>query len=194
MTPIAALKIQLREEAKIRRDKAACQKDIGEDLRKNFEQVFQLSPENRVSGYYPIGSEANVLPLLCAIGARGFETALPVVSGREDPLTFRIWNELDPSGRGPFGIPEPLENAKEILPDLILAPLLAFDRSGNRLGYGGGYYDRTITATRRRRPALAIGIAYAAQEVRDVPHDDGDVALDWIITEKEAIAAGRGNE
>jgi 5-formyltetrahydrofolate cyclo-ligase len=193
MKSIFTQKKELREIASVRRDGAAASNDIGHALLSSFETAIQPAPGSRVSGYYPIGSEANVLSLLLELAARGMDTALPIVSGREDPLTFRKWCETDSMDRGPFGIPEPQENEPVVRPDLILAPLLAFDRAGNRLGYGGGYYDRTIMATRLHQPVLVIGIAYAAQEVPHVPHDREDVALDWIVTENEAFSVERGN-
>ncbi len=192
MTSIFTQKKQLRTEASARRTALAAKYDVGDRFIKIFRNEIQLKPGMCVSGYYPIASEANVMLLLCDIGTRGFDTALPVVAGREDPLTFREWRESDPMDKGPFGIPEPRTNAEIIYPDVILAPLLAFDRTGNRLGYGGGYYDRTIIAIRQHKPVLAIGVAYAAQEVDSVPHDSEDVALDWVMTEKEAFAVDRG--
>ena len=193
MTCMTERKRAMREKATKIRDAAAVDNDIGLPLIESFDAA--LSPPNGliVSGYHPIGNEANVMPLLKALSGRGHTIALPIVPRRGEPLVFRAWREGDAMDSGPFGIQEPRADAPAVRPDLILAPLLAFDRHGNRLGYGGGFYDRTIRAVRDFQPAMAVGIAYAAQETDSVPHDDGDVALDWIVTEREAIrAAGSG--
>jgi len=91
---------------------------------------------------------------------------------------------------GPFGIQEPTAAAPVLRPDLLLVPLLAFDRSGHRLGYGGGFYDRTLRALRADGAVLAVGIAYAGQEVDAVPVAEYDQPLNWIVTEREAIEIG----
>ncbi len=194
MTSITALKKRLREEAAKQRDRAAADNDIGERLTEAFNTALSPAANIAVSGYYPIGSEANVLPLLNDLSARGLAVALPIVSERGKPLTFRKWQCADAMDRGSFGIPEPQEAASIVRPDLVLAPLLAFDRTGNRLGYGGGYYDMTIAALREDKPVLVVGIAYAAQQVPQVPHGDDDVLLDWIITENEAFRPELGNK
>lgn len=193
MTSIVAQKRFLRTEAANRRDVAAkC--DIGEQLVGIFEENFQQPQNIIVSGYYPIGSEANVLPLLERLRNKGYDVALPVVVERDKPLLFRLWKSRGDLHKGPFGILQPGPDAPTVRPDLILAPLLAFDRSGNRLGYGGGYYDRSIKSIREHQPVLAAGIAYAAQEVAAVPHDENDTVLDKIITENGVIAPESGDE
>jgi len=200
MTSTEALKEQLRETAAKQREAIAAEvadaagNDIGSALIATFDRSLDLPAGIVVSGYFPIGSEANVLPLLKTLSARGFRIALPVVGKRMTPLVFREWQETDTMEQGPFNIPEPKADADILRPDLILTPLLAFDTRGNRLGYGGGLYDLTIATLREYQPVMAAGIAYSGQQVPDVPHDDLDVPMDWIITENEAFRPERGNE
>jgi 5-formyltetrahydrofolate cyclo-ligase len=191
MTSKLASKEQLRRDAADRRAATAKDNDIGARLLDNFERAIKPPNGAVVSGYFPIGDEANVMPLLHALAARRCDTALPVIAKRGQPLIFRKWRETDAMDTGPMSIPEPREEAPIVVPDLVLTPLLAFDRAGNRLGYGGGYYDRTIAVLRNVKPVIAVGIAYGAQEYPGVPHDDHDTPLDWIVTETEAIHVKR---
>jgi 5-formyltetrahydrofolate cyclo-ligase len=110
---------------------------------------------------------------------------------RPGPLVFRLWRAGEPLARSPFGVPEPGPDAPAVDPDLVLVPLLAFDRAGRRLGYGQGHYDRTLAALRARRRVLAIGLAFAAQEAERVPTDDRDALLDGIVTEMAYIGPMR---
>jgi 5-formyltetrahydrofolate cyclo-ligase len=137
-----------------------------------------------VSGYWPMAEEADPLPLLDALAAEGRAVALPVVVGRHRPLEFRQWRPGDPLEPGGHGTRHPLAQAAVLVPDLLLVPLLAFDRQGSRLGYGGGYYDRTLAMLRASGPAVAMGLAYAAQEVAALPRDGHDQHLDWVVTEE----------
>lgn len=184
MPSIAAEKRLLRTEAGKRRDVAAKNGDIGAKLIDMFSQHVDAPSGISISGYYPIGNEANVLPLLNALRDQGFDIALPVVDKPQTPLIFRRWEEATEMRKGVFGIPEPGPDAASIRPDMILAPLLAFDRRGNRLGYGGGFYDISIRSIREHQPVYALGVAYAAQEVPAVPCDKNDTALDGVLTEK----------
>jgi 5-formyltetrahydrofolate cyclo-ligase len=114
--------------------------------------------------------------------AEGYRICLPVMQGKARPLLFRAWDAGDPLAERMWGIREPLPSAPEVDPDVILAPLLAFDRAGHRLGYGAGFFDRTLVAARERKPIIAIGLAYDEQEVDAVPHLDYDQRLDWVLT------------
>ena len=145
-----------------------------------------------IAGYWPIDSEMDVQPLLRGLAARGHPIALPVVAGRGRPLIFRAWREGDEMADGAFGIREPLPAAAEIEPGVLLVPLLAFDRAGFRLGYGGGFYDRSLADLREKAPVLAVGIAWAGQETAAVPRDSHDQPLDWIVTERAAIEVRGG--
>ncbi len=183
-------KQSLRRSATTRRREAAARDDgaAGRALAETVLRDIALPDGAAVSGYWPIASEIDVAPLLRELAARGHRIALPAVTARDRPLVFRAWREGDAMADGPFGIREPLASAATIEPQVVLAPLLAFDRAGYRLGYGGGFYDRSLAELRAARPTLAIGVAWAAQEVRGVPHDGRDQPLDWVATQSEAIS------
>lgn len=142
-----------------------------------------------VSGYLPIRDELDPLAAMTGFAARGAGLCLPVVIGKGAPLAFRRWTPGAPTTAGAFGVEVPLDDLPAT-PDLVIAPLLAFDRAGWRLGYGGGFYDRTLAALRAAGPVLAVGLAYAAQEVAATPHDATDARLDMIVTEDDVIACG----
>lgn len=139
------------------------------------------------SGFSPLKSEINPVPLMRAFAAAGARLALPVVAGKGRPLTMRSWNFGEPLDSGVWGIREPKPEAPEVFPDILIVPLLAFDRAGRRIGYGAGYYDITIARLRAMKPVTAIGIAYAAQEVEEVPATPRDAGLDLVLTECETI-------
>jgi len=189
MISLSEQKKRLRESAAKRREGYAAGRDIGSLLREKFAEVGGIDGFRTVSGYWPIGAEANVMPLLLDRGSRGLTMALPVVPERGRPLTFRIWREADSMAVGPFGIREPKSESPQVEPDLLPVPRLAFDRSGKRLGYGAGFYDRTLAALRSRKKVMAVGIAYAAQECETVPCGKHDEPLDRIITENETITS-----
>jgi 5-formyltetrahydrofolate cyclo-ligase len=132
-------------------------------------------------------SEINPLPLLRALADAGARLALPVVAGQGKPLIMRAWAFGEPLAAGVWGIREPEPAAPEVAPDILIVPLLAFDRAGQRVGYGAGYYDRTIAVLRARQPVLAIGLAFAAQEIAAVPATPHDAPLDLVLTEREVI-------
>lgn len=187
MSSIVARKRRLRTEARKRRDEAAAKGDIGARLIDLFEQHVSLPRDITISGYYPVGSEANILPLLNALQQKGLDLSLPVVDKSHSPLIFRRWDEATEMQEGAFGILEPTPDAASVYPGLMLIPLLAFDRQGNRLGYGGGFYDLSIRSIREQQPVYALGVAFAAQEVTAVPCDKNDTTLDGILTEKGVI-------
>ena len=135
-----------------------------------------------VSGFWPIGSELDLRPLLRALHARGHAVVLPVTPRRGQPLTFRLWTPGAALRREAFGTFAP--EGDERTPDFLLVPLLAFDRAGNRLGYGAGFYDRTLAGL---PGAFALGCAYAGQELPEVPAGPRDHRLDAIATEREVI-------
>jgi 5-formyltetrahydrofolate cyclo-ligase len=144
---------------------------------------LEVHTPGAVSGFTSFRTEIDVIPLLARLAGDGWGTALPVITTDHAPLTFRRWTPGEPTVPGRFGIPVPHEAAAEIVPDVLLVPMLAFDRAGFRLGYGGGFYDRTVERLRQLKPVVAIGIAYAAQEVAAVPRGRYDQPLDWIMTE-----------
>jgi 5-formyltetrahydrofolate cyclo-ligase len=187
-TATAPTKETLRNEALARRDA------IPPDQRKAGAEVIAARafpvavPAGAiVSGFMPMKSEINPLPLLKRLAAQGARLALPVVAGRGKPLIMRAWEFGAPLSRGQWGIREPGADAAEVYPDIVIAPLAAFDRRGYRIGYGAGYYDMTIAALRARKPVTAIGVAFAAQEIPDVPAFDYDQRLDFVLTERAVI-------
>jgi 5-formyltetrahydrofolate cyclo-ligase len=146
-----------------------------------------IAPSVIVSGFMPLKSEINPLPLLQKLAETGARLALPAIAGRGKPLIMRAWEFGAPLDRGQWGIREPKADAPEVDPDILLVPLLAFDRGGFRIGYGAGYYDMTIHRLRERKPITAVGIAFAAQEVPKIPTTSRDERLDLVLTEREVI-------
>ncbi|MBS0472678.1 MAG: 5-formyltetrahydrofolate cyclo-ligase [Proteobacteria bacterium] len=159
-----------------------------------FATDLSLAPGAVVGGYFPIRDEADPRALMSALAALGHPLALPAITPGQ-PLVFRAWKMGDAmhANAQAFNIPEPLASAPEVTPTVVLVPLLAFDATGHRLGYGGGYYDRTLTLLARaqtppanpsaRAPAFAIGVAYAGQEIAAVPREPHDLPLNAVITE-----------
>ncbi|MBL8588710.1 MAG: 5-formyltetrahydrofolate cyclo-ligase [Methylobacteriaceae bacterium] len=131
--------------------------------------------------------EPDTAPLMRALRSAGLVVALPVVVGRGAPLVFRRHDEGDALRPGPFGLSEPGDDAPALEPDLVFAPLAAFDRAGHRIGYGAGYYDRSLAGLRARRRILAVGVAFAAQEVATIPAEPHDERLDMIVTDSETL-------
>ena len=140
-----------------------------------------------VSGYWAIRDEIDAMPLLARLVGAGFVCCLPAVGGKGEALQFRVWTPGAALSRGPFRIPEPTEAATPAQPTHLLVPLLAYDRDGYRLGYGGGYYDRSLRALRRTRPIVAVGLAYTEQLMQGLPREEHDEPLDWIVTERGAM-------
>lgn len=150
-------------------------------------ELAKLSP---VAGYWPVGGEIDGRPLLAALAKAGATIALPRMQSRAGPARFIAWTGAALTADA-FGVPSPPASGADLAPRLILTPLLAFDRTGRRLGQGGGHYDRIISLY-RAHGAIAVGLAYAEQEMGMVPTGPHDAHLDWIITPKEAIRCGRG--
>jgi len=140
-----------------------------------------------VSGFSPLKSEINPVPLMRVFADAGARLALPVVAGRGKPLVMRSWAFGEPLVAGVWGIREPPASAPEVFPDILIVPMLAFDRTGHRIGYGAGYYDMTIARLRGMKPVVALGIAYAAQEIAEIPTTPRDARLDFVLTERETI-------
>ena len=159
----------------------------GQLLRDRFLAEQPLPSGAVVAGYAPMGEEIDVLPLLHALAGRGHACALPVVVAPAAPLAFRAWHPGMTLVAADFGVGVPPPSSEELRPTVLLVPLLAFDRAGHRIGYGAGFYDRTLAALRGDGDVLAIGVAYAEQEVDAVPVDGNDAALDLIITDRSTI-------
>jgi 5-formyltetrahydrofolate cyclo-ligase len=181
-------KAALRSEAAARRDAlpSDARKAAAETIAAR-EFPLAMTPGTIVSGFMPLNTEINPLPLLGKLAEAGATLALPVVAGRGKPLVMRAWRWGEPLAEGVWGIRQPKPEAAEVDPDILLVPLLAFDRAGNRIGYGAGYYDMTIHRLRSLKPIVAIGIAFAAQEVAAVPATPRDERLDLVLTERETI-------
>jgi 5-formyltetrahydrofolate cyclo-ligase len=135
-----------------------------------------------VSAFASMPDELDTRPIMQRLAAVGHPLALPVMQGKGRPLLFRAWAPGDAMNQGTWGIREPKDDKPLLAPDVFLVPLLAFDRRGWRLGYGGGFYDRTLREARRTRPVVAVGFALDEQEVDAVPHLDYDERLDWVLT------------
>ena len=143
----------------------------------------EIAPGAVVAGYSPIRSEIDPAPLMRQLAAKGALLALPAITARGQSLTFRAWYPNDRLMPGPLGILEPSPAAAELTPDIVLVPLAAFDRLGHRIGYGAGHYDRTLAHLHKSKGFAAIGLAFAAQQVKAVPALAHDVALDYVLTE-----------
>jgi 5-formyltetrahydrofolate cyclo-ligase len=174
----------------MRAERAAIEpRDAALKLIENFPlELAKLSP---VAGYWPVGGEIDGRPLLAALAKAGRTVALPRMESRQGRARFLQWQGNEPLTADAFGVPSPPANGADLSPRLFLVPLLAFDRAGRRLGQGGGHYDRIISL-HRAHGAIAVGLAYAEQEMGAVPTGLHDAHLDWIITPKEAIRCARG--
>jgi 5-formyltetrahydrofolate cyclo-ligase len=182
------MKAEVRRDAVARRD--ALPVNVRQDAAETIAaRTFPLAigPGVIVSGFMPLKSEISPLPLMKKLAAGGAPLALPAIAGRGKPLVMRSWKFDEPLDRGQWDIREPKPDAAEVAPDILLVPLLAFDRSGHRIGYGAGYYDMTIAKLRAQKIVTAVGIAFAAQEVAKVPATERDVRLDLVLTEREVM-------
>ena len=181
----------LRTELKSRRAALATANPLaGDDLAEAGAAALDAAdawpaPDAIVSGYWPIQSEINPFPLMQMFEERGYDLALPVLIPAADGyvMRFRRFRFGDPLVPGPFGIREPGQVAPEVEPDVLLLPMLGFDTAGVRLGYGGGYFDRSLALLRAQKPVTAYGIAFSAQQLAEVPREVHDERLDGIFTE-----------
>ncbi len=171
----------LRRRAQERR--AAISPDCAQRAAQNIARLFfehEITQDvHSVALYMPIRDEISPVPLLQQLHARGVGCALPIVQGADAPLKFRAYRPEDKLVKGAHGILEPAADKPEVIPEMIIVPLLAFDSLGTRLGYGAGHYDRTLISF----SGIAAGLAYAAQQMDDLPRAPHDVALRHILTE-----------
>jgi 5-formyltetrahydrofolate cyclo-ligase len=142
-----------------------------------------------VAGYWPIRGELDDLPILKELLRRHHLCALPHVADGSQPLTFRAWSETTPMTPGKYSIMEPAGD-RTLVPDIILVPMAAFDKTGHRLGYGAGFYDLTIARLKASKPVLVVGLAYEAQACAGLPAEDRDVRMDMIVTDKNFYTFG----
>jgi 5-formyltetrahydrofolate cyclo-ligase len=182
------------EKAIVRRDALTRRNALPAELRAQAAEAIAarpfpipVAPGAIVSGFMPLKSEINPLPLMRKLASAGAKLALPVIDARGKPLILRAFTFGDALNSGQWGIREPKPEAPEVAPDIMLVPLLAFDRTGHRVGYGAGYYDRTIAKFRAMKTVVAVGIAYAAQEIEAVPITERDARLDLVLTERDVI-------
>jgi 5-formyltetrahydrofolate cyclo-ligase len=182
--PSAPSKADLRTAALARRDalsdeqrNAAAQDIAARGL------PIDIKAGSVVAAYSPIRGEIDPAPLMQSLAAQSARLALPAVTARGTSLAFRAWSPGDRLMQGSLGILEPSPAAAELIPDILLVPLAAFDRSGHRIGYGAGHYDVTLAHLRKVKAVIAIGIAFALQEVETVPALSHDVKLNYVLTE-----------
>lgn len=186
--PITEEKTRLRNASLARRDALpANERAAAAETIAAREFPIAIKSGVRVSGFMPLKTEINPLPLMRRLAAAGALLALPAIAGRGKPLIMRGYAFGDEFARGQWGIREPKPEAPEVDPDILLVPLAAFDRSGHRIGYGAGYFDMTINRLRSRKSVAAVGIAFAVQEIERVPATERDARLDLVLTERETI-------
>jgi 5-formyltetrahydrofolate cyclo-ligase len=187
------------DKASLRSRALAARAELSDDTRRaagaavaaaGAEVVAREKPA-RVSLFISVKGEIDTAPLADALAALGVSLCLPVIAAKGQPLVFRDWRPGDPLDDRPFGLKEPPPTAAEVEPDLLFVPLAAFDGAGRRVGYGGGFYDRTLEKLRARRATLAVGLAFGAQEVEHVPTEAWDQPLDGLLTEHGYRAVGR---
>jgi 5-formyltetrahydrofolate cyclo-ligase len=196
ISPLQEEKRALRRSAKAARTAAAAvDRQAGGTgataLRDRFLAAVPLAEGVVVSAYWPMGDEMDPRPLMEALVALGHRLALPAIRAAGQPLDFRAWRPGDALQPAGFGTQEPPATAEELRPGLLLVPLLAFDAAGYRLGYGGGFYDRSLALLRAAGDTLAVGLAYAGQQVAAVPREATDQPLDLVITERGVITPVR---
>lgn len=187
-------KRELRKELRERRAKLPVEtRDAAAHAVVTSLQASPLVLGSLVAGYWPIGEELDPRPLMASLEAQGHTLALPITPDIPGPLLFRQWRMGEPLQAGRFGTSEPRPEAPVCRPDVLLLPLLAFTKRGDRLGYGGGFYDRTIAAllaSAEELPhpkPLLLGLAFSCQELGTLPTETTDQPLDWIITEKGCL-------
>ena len=152
----------------------------------NFQQwICKTKNIGRIALYYPINSEFDTFQLMKTLFFDGKEICLPVVVKKDFPLRFREWTPETYMTKSSFNIPIPVTD-KEVLPDLVICPLISYDKRGVRLGYGGGFYDRYIKKIKKRKKVTIIGLAYSFQKVKKIPINRYDIKLDFVITEKHS--------
>ncbi len=164
--------------------------------KKNFKKSFLIKPDRifkflkkegvngkLVGGYYPYNFEVDTLEILKNLIGKKYETSLPKIS-KNNAMNFIKWSFNDPLLINNYGIPEPQEQTI-VYPDILIVPLVAFDDHLNRLGYGGGYYDRYIAKVKKKKEVITIGLGYSFQKVEKLPYNENDIKLNYIITEKK---------
>ena len=162
--------------------------NYSKDLRIDFRSIIKILKKRKqkkkiIGGYYPYNHEVNVVPLLEKFEKSNYIISLPKI-GKNSSMNFFVWSTNDPLNINKYGIPEPIAN-RMIFPDILLVPLVAYDKNFNRVGYGGGFYDRYIKRTKKIKNILTIGLAFSYQKVKKIPIEKNDIKIDFIITEKD---------
>jgi 5-formyltetrahydrofolate cyclo-ligase len=197
MTPTSAKTAAVRAKARLRAEALERRRSTPAEIRQAFAErlaregvsLAKLWRAKIVSAFHPMRDEPDTMPLLAALAAERFLTALPATRRRREPLVFRLWKPGDRILRGAMDIAEPAPESPEVEPDLLFVPLAAFDRLGARIGFGAGFYDRTLAGLRARGSIHAVGVAFSTSEVESVPAEPHDEPLDFILTENEWIDA-----
>ncbi len=161
--------------------------NYSKNLKINFQSIIKILRKKKykkkiVGGYYPHNYEANMIPILKKFEKLNYVISLPKI-GKRHNMNFFVWSINDPLEINRYGIPEPITN-KTVYPDILLVPLVAYDRDRNRIGYGGGFYDRYIKKIKKVKKVLTIGAAFSYQKVKKIPIEKNDIKLDFIISEK----------
>ena len=162
--------------------------NYSKDLRIDFRSIIKILKKRKqkkkiIGGYYPYNHEVNVMPLLEKFEKSNYIISLPKI-GKNSNMNFFVWSTNDPLNINEYGIPEPITN-RMIFPDVLLVPLVAYDKNFNRVGYGGGFYDRYIKRIKKIKDILTIGLAFSYQKVKKIPIEKNDIKIDFIITEKD---------
>ena len=163
-------------------------KNFSKNLKINFQSIIKVLRKKKqkkkiIGGYYPYNHEVNVMPLLEKFEKSNYIISLPKI-GKNSNMNFFVWSTNDPLNINEYGIPEPITN-RMIFPDVLLVPLVAYDKNFNRVGYGGGFYDRYIKRIKKIKNTLTIGLAFSYQKVKKIPIEKNDIKIDFIITEKD---------
>jgi len=161
-----------------------------ENFSVNFDSFLKIIKNKNIKkkvigGYYPYNYESNILDILKKLEKKKFTISLPKIK-KNNQMNFYEWSFYEPLVINTFGIPEPISK-KKIYPDILLVPLVAFDNDLNRLGYGGGFYDRYLKKIKNKKKIVTIGIGFAFQKIKKIPTNKHDMKLDYIITEKNLI-------
>ena len=162
--------------------------NISKNLDIDFKKILRILKKNKVSqkiigGYYPYNFEINPINILEKFEKQKYQISLPRIK-KKSQMDFFLWSTEDPLLINKYGIPEPTSN-KIMYPNILLVPLVAFDKYNNRIGYGGGFYDRYIKKLRKNKKIITIGLAYSFQKIKEVPTNNYDIKLDFIMTEKK---------
>ena len=166
------------------------QKKFNQNCKVNFKSILKIFKNKNIKaktlgGYYPYNYEFNAIEILEKFEKKNYNISLPKIR-KNFQMDFFNWSTMDPLSINKFGIPEPISN-RIVYPDILLVPLVAFDGNFNRIGYGGGFYDRYIKKIKKKKNIITIGLAYSFQKVKKIPSNEYDIKLDYIVTDKQVL-------